>query len=114
MGGGKSAVKGAWKNKSRDFPGGPVMEAALPLQEAGVLIPGEGTKAPHALEAKRSERGKRKKKTQTSRYGIRGRQGRLWLTLTNLLSGALRSGHRRLHPDIKFKTGERNLGTTDF
>ena len=80
------------------------------------MIPGEGTKVPHTLEAKRSERrnrGKTKPKP-TSRYGIRGRQGRLWLTLTNLLSGALRSGHRRLHPDIKFKKGECNLGTADF
>lgn len=80
------------------------------------MIPGEGTKVPHTLEAKRSERRKRgkTKPKPTSRYGIRGRQGRLWLTLTNLLSGALRSGHRRLHSDIKFKKGECNLGTADF
>ena len=69
---------------------------------------------PHVPWRQKDQREGKEKKTQTSRYGIRGRQGRLWLTLTNLLSGALRSGHRRLHPDIKFKTGERNLGTTDF
>ena len=97
-----------WWSSGGDF--------ALRIQEAGVDL-WWGNKGPTCLGGQKNrEREKKKKqnKTQTSRYGIRGRQGRLWLTLTNLLRGALRSGHWRLHPDIKFKRGEPSLGTADF
>ena len=32
-----------------DFPGGPVVNTALPTEECVGLIPGGGTKIPHAL-----------------------------------------------------------------
>ena len=59
------------ENKTRDFPGGPVVETSHCGYRRQGLISGEGTKVPHVLEAKRTERGKRKKnKTKPKPAGM--------------------------------------------